>query len=283
MPRFLILLLALASLLPTGAGAQTVASRAGDVAPADDYAAALTGVLQRVVAPDGRVRYDLLGGALRDDFRKVLKAVETFDAAALKTDREKMAFWINAYNVQMLQHILDAPRVTDVLAGGAANRFFKTKYRTAGKALSLDDIEHVILRRQDGPDAVKALAVARLDPRLHVGLNCAAVSCPTLLRTGLTPANLDAVLDDAMKAFADSPRHFRADGRTYVVSSLLDWFGADFDATGAPAGDFLLRFMSPSRPGYKALQALLKGRNAAALKTRPDVVFAYDWTVNRAN
>lgn len=266
---------------------QEVKSRAGDVAPAADYASALTAILARVVTEDGLVRYDLLGGPLRDDFRRVLKAVEDYDAATLRTDAEKLAFWMNAYNVQMLQHILETPGAADVVAGGHADRFFKTPYRTAGRALTLDAIEHVILRRRPGAPAEEALRVGRPDPRVHVGLNCAARGCPRLRRAAFTPAGVEAELEAAMRDFVNDPRHFRVaqehveEGR-FVVSSLVDWYGDDFDAAGRPAGDYLAAYLSPSRPGFEALRGLLRGRTAAALRRHPGVRFAYDWTVNRA-
>lgn len=272
----LSLLLALA--LPPG----QPASRAGNVPPAADYEAALTALLRQVVTPEGRVRYDLLRGPLRHDLRRVLKAVEDYDRARLTTDAQKLAFWINAYNVQMLQSVVAHPSATNVVEGAWADVFFKTPFRTAGLALTLDDIEHTLLRRQGRTPALRALQPARLDPRIHVGLNCAAVSCPALRAEAFTAARLEAQLNAAMRDFTASPSHFRRSGEAFVLSSLLDWFGTDFDAAGLPAGDYLLRFMPPERPHYALWRGLLQGRTSAALKAHPAVRFAYDWSVNAA-
>ncbi len=258
------------------------ASRAGDVAPAADYEAALTALLQKVVTNAGLVRYDLLQGALNTDFRRVLKTIEEFDAGNLRSEAAKKAFWMNAYNVQMLQNIVGAPGVAHILDDGQAEVFFKTPFRTAGLGLSLDQIEHVILRRQDGPAAARRLRVDRLDPRIHVGLNCAALSCPRLRRHAFTAENVEAELDSAMRDFTASPVHFREEKGRFVVSSLLDWFGPDFDSAGLPAGDFLLRYMPQDRPDFAALKQLLAGRTATQLKARKEVTFAYHWAVNRA-
>jgi hypothetical protein len=259
-----------------------VESRAGDVEPAGDYEATLNTVLQAVVTENGLVRYDLLRGAFNLPFRRVLKAVEDYDVAALLTHEERLAFWMNAYNVQMLQNIIETPGVDDIIADGYGDAFFKTLFRTAGTALTLDELEHGILRGQaaDGPLAVYRLAT--LDPRLHVGINCAAVSCPRLRQRAFTAANVDAELEAAMRDFVNSPVHFRAEGDRLILSSLLDWFGSDFDATGLPAGDFLLRYMAPERSGYAELHALLEGRSSGQVKARPNVSFEYLWTVNRA-
>ena len=275
----MLLLLALL-LLPLSPA--DVKSRAGDIAPAPNYETALTEILQRVVTGDGLVRYELLRGDLRTDFRRVLKAVETYDPALLTTRQARLAFWLNAYNVQMLQNIIETPHVQDIFADGFGDAFFKTPFLTAGLAATLDEIEHVVLRNQDGPAALQALRPGPLDPRIHVGLNCAAVSCPRLLPAAFAPAGVDTALDDALRAFVNSPAHLRVEGDSFVLSSLLDWFGPDFDSQGKPAGTYLLSFMDPARPGYAALHKLLDGRSAAALKARPGVRFVYQWAINRA-
>ena len=281
----LLLALLLSSVLPPGmlaAPEDLPESRAGDVRAAEDLAPALTALLRAIVQEDGRVRYDLVRGRLSVPFRRVLKAVETFDAGRLRTHEERMAFWINAYNVQMLQSITETPGVRDILGDGYGEAFFQTPFLTAGRALTLDEIEHVILRRQPGDPGAEALRVDRLDPRIHVALNCAAVSCPRLRPAAFTAATLDADLNAAMRDFTASPHHFRVEGQQFILSSLLDWFAADFDATGQPAGDWLLAYMPPGRSHYARLRALLHGRTAAALRTHPDVAFAYDWRVNAA-
>jgi hypothetical protein len=273
----------LATFLLLGAPTDTLeaSSRAGEVQPLGAYAPMLTDLLQQVVTADGLVRYDLLHGPLNTDFRRVLKTIETFDAERLTTDAEKLAFWMNAYNVQMLQHIVENPHVQNIIDDGYAEAFFQTPLLTAGRALSLDQIEHVILRRQDGPAALQALLVDSLDPRIHVGLNCAAVSCPRLRRKAFTPASVDEELDAAMRDFTNSLVHFRVEGETIVLSSLLDWFGADFDRLGKTAGDAILAYMNPARPNYTQLKESLSGRTAADLKALPNVRYAYRWDVNR--
>lgn len=258
-------------------------SRAGDAEPLADYAPALTALLAEVVTTDGRVHYDRLRGPLNADFRRVLKTIETFDATTLTTDAEKLAFWINAYNVQMLQHIIETPEVQNIVENGYTETFFRTPYRTAGLDLTLDQLEHVILRRQDGPPALMALRVDELDYRIHAGINCAAVSCPRLRRQAFTPATVDAQLDAAMRDFANGPAHFRVEGDTVVLSALLDWFGADFEHGDQPAGDVALSYMTPDRPDYTTLRSTLQGRTAAELRTLPTVRFEYRWAVNRAN
>jgi len=255
-------------------------SRAGAARAAADYERALSALLARVVTEDGRVRYDLLRGELNDEFRRVLKAVEDYDAAQLQTRKETMAFWINAYNVQMLANVLNAWPVRDVAAHD--ERFFNEPLRTAGIALSLDQIEHVILRGQSGPERAEPFQVGRLDPRLHAAVNCAARSCPKLRRRAYAPERLDAMLDRAMRDFAGSPAHFRrTESGGFALNSILKWYGSDFDRPdGTPAGDYLLSFMPDGRPHGDALRRLLDGRSAGEIRQQPGVSFSYDWTLN---
>lgn len=263
------------------ASAQDVppASRAGEVRASGDYVGDLTSLLREAVQPDGLVRYRVLARhAAR--FRGILKAVEDY-RGPLDTDEEKIAFWINAYNVHMLQNILDNPAVRDIIADDMVTAFFNTPVRVAGHALTLDEIEHVVLRRDRPGHPLADLAVKRRDPRIHVGLNCAAVSCPALQASAFAASTVDAQLDDAMRTFVNSDRHFRIEGDSVVVSSLLDWFSDDWDLV-APAGDYLSRFMEPSRPDYSELAGFLSGRDAAAVRRDPRTQYEYVWTVNRA-
>lgn len=255
-------------------------SRAGDATPVDDLGAAFTAIVDAVVQPDGRVRYDLLRGALNGNFRRVVKTVETQDPAALATREERLAFWINAYNVQMLATVLANPEVAHIVDDDASDRFFKTPLRTAGLALSLDALEHVILRRQPGTDAHVRLSLAALDPRIHVALNCAAAGCPRL-RAFTAPA-VDQQLDAAMRAFVNDPYHLGRSSDRWVFSSILDWFAVDFDETGRPGGDVLAAYLDPTRPDAEALRRLLAGRTLASLRTAPDVRYRYDWRINAA-
>ena len=261
-----------------------------------------SGVLRRIVQNDGLVAYDEAAGA---DFDRTLAAVETFDPSRLTTDDEKLAFWINAYNVKMVEAIAARPDARNLETQNLFDELFKSPVTVAGLQATLDQIEHVILRRQDGPAALRALAVEEVTPLIHVGLNCAAVSCPRLRREAFQPHQVREQLGEQMCAWMGSvlQAEWGADGTVYL-SSLLDWFGEDFDEPTGKAGDYLLEWAqkrneerlraeearrpegvlrcgTPS-PTLGAMHKLFKGRTAAEIKALPNVRFAYDWTVARA-
>ncbi len=266
---------------PTAPPVVPVGSTSADGLAADGYESQWSDILARVVTADGLVRYDLLRGELRDDLDAVVAAIEDFDASTLGSDAEKKAFWMNAYNARMLDRLLEAGVPSNIEAHGF-DFFFETPLRVAGLDVTLNQIENVILRGADGPAELKALAVDRLDPRLHVGVNCGAVSCPRLRQRAFTADNLDAELDAAMRDFVNSRRHFRRDGDGWVVSSLLDWYADDWERAGMPGGDFLLLYLDPKRAHSAVKRVVLAGNTAREIVADDSVQTEYLWALNRA-
>lgn len=152
--------------------------------------------------------------------------------AALKpsqmTRNEAYAYWANLYNAITLEVILDSypvKSIKDIKSTGTGlfdvKAFFgpwRTKRVTVeGKELSLDDIEHTIMRP------------TFKDPRVHYAVNCASIGCPNLKTTPWSAETLEADLEAGAKAYVNHPRGVRvnADG-TLTVSSIYNWFKEDF-------------------------------------------------------
>ncbi len=298
-PRKTLLRMTLPLVLALTLAACTVAPDAGPppdapaVPPAADYEATLTRIVQAVVTPGGLVDYVRLSAEFQAEFDSVLAAVEQFDPARLSSDAEKLAFFMNAYNVRMLKNILDAPGLNNIETEGRFDDFFSTPFRVAGFNMTLNQLENGILRLKDSvdgqflPPGLVAVRPSELDPRIHMGLNCAAVSCPKLRQEAFRVAIVSSQLDAALSDFADSPKLASVNGAEVTISSLVNWFGEDFDSTGVPVGDYFLAVMSPSRPGFGTIESIFKGRDAQGIRdlvdSEPTFQFAYDWTVNRAN
>ncbi|WP_412067383.1 DUF547 domain-containing protein [Rubrivirga sp. IMCC43871] len=237
------------------------------------------------VGSDGLVDYARFAGPLKGDLDAALAAVAAQSPGALRSDAQKTAFLVNAYNTHVLAALASRPRARHFERDGLFDDLFQTPVRVAGLAMTLNQLEHGILRRQaevDGrtvPRALRALRPSRLDPRIHAALNCGAVSCPPLATRAYRAATLDADLGRQFAAFMATSRAVRSDGRTLVLSSLFDWFAADF-ADGRRLGDALLAAMPPARAS--AARDWLARRTADQLRADRRVRFAYDWTVNRA-
>ena len=87
--------------------------------------------------------------------------------------------------------------------------------------LTLDDIEHRILRP------------IWQDPRLHYAVNCASLGCPNLQNMAFTADNSNALLDRGAREFVNHPRGARVIDGKLQVSSIYDWFEADFGGSDA--------------------------------------------------
>ncbi|KAA0170177.1 hypothetical protein FNF28_01598 [Cafeteria roenbergensis] len=174
------------------------------------------------------------------------------------------AFFLNLYNA-MVCHGLCAFGRSPTLAMTCF--FDRVQYRVGPWRLSLNDIEHGVLRcNRPRPsslsapfgacDARKCLSFRSVDPRVHFALNCGARSCPAIRI--YCPFSVDKALDTAVAAFLAVPQNFSVDACTGEVrlSKLFAWYRQDF-AGESPVEllRWMLPFMPPSR--QQAAKALL--------------------------
>lgn len=248
--------------------------------------APLDRVLRATVSADGLVDYGAVQRRHRADLDAALAAIATTSVGSLRTDDARLAFALNAYNAHVLDQIASGA-VRSLGSDAARDALYQRPLRIAGTTLSLNELEHGVLRRQNTVDgtrlssAARRLRPSRVDYRIHVGLNCGAVGCPRLRSRAFRAATVDAELDRAFGEFVDSAAHVRLDGSRLRLSSLLDWFAEDFERGGVALGDRLLSGMSRSRPGYAGLRQRLAGKTAAALRRDRRASFGYDWAINR--
>jgi len=182
------------------------------------------GVLRSHVVPP-RVNY----AALTADRAPLQRFVTELDSPASRGEptwnrEQRMAFWINAYNAFTLQAIVDhypiragwltrQPRNSIRQIDGV---WTTLKWRAAGRFVTLDDIEHRILRPEF------------LDARIHFAVNCASVSCPPLAAEPYRARTLEAQLNAAARTYLASAEGLQMRGRTIRVSSIFKWYGEDF-------------------------------------------------------
>lgn len=151
-----------------------------------------------------------------DAYLDVLAAV---DPETLSRD-DRFAFYINAYNAWTIKLILSGyPGVESIKELGS---FFRSPWkkkicRINGKMLSLDEIEHDILRP------------TFKDPRVHFAVNCASKGCPKLISVPYEGNMLDAQLNAVARAFINNSEKNYLNGNTLHVSSIFKWFAEDFD------------------------------------------------------
>ncbi len=209
-----------------------------------------------------RFRYAGVDASARAALRDYLARLAAVEVDALSRD-EQRAYWINLYNALTVEVVLEHYPVESILDIRISPGFFsigpwgKKLVTVAGTELSLNDIEHRILR-----------PIWR-DPRLHYAVNCASLGCPNLQREAFTAANSEALLERAAREFVNHPRGARvAKGRLHV-SSIYDWFAADFGGSDAAIIAHLRRYAG----------AELAARLAGIERVAGD---DYDWRVNAA-
>ncbi len=172
------------------------------------------------------------------------------------TNDAAFAAWANLYNAVTVRYIVEKYPLGSIkdgyFFGGPWKKIMVT---VGGGKVSLDDIEHKILRPKFH------------DPRVHYAINCAAISCPNLMAKAWEPATLDTDLDAAARAYVNDPRGVNVTDRGLVVSSIYDWFEADFGGSKQAVIDHLLKYADTGLA--KQIRANPKIRS-----------FDYDWSLN---
>jgi hypothetical protein len=180
---------------------------------------------------------------------------------------EKMAFWINAYNALTVDLVADNWPLRSIRDLDGGDPWGTRSFTVAGRQVTLNDIEHKILRPMG-------------DARIHAAVNCASRGCPPLARQAFTGAALDAQLDAVAQSWVrgSGARVDPATG-TVTLSRIFEWYGEDFVASyGLPdvpgiagkqeaAANFVARYW-PDQAAY-----LHGGGYTVAYST-------YDWSVN---
>lgn len=152
---------------------------------------------------------------------------------------EQLAFWVNLYNALTVQVVLEHYPVKSIrdisISPGlfASGPWGKPLTEVEGESLSLDDIEHRILR-----------PIWR-DPRIHYAVNCASVGCPNLMTEAFTAQNANELLDRGARAYVNHPRGARVENGRLVVSSIYQWFKEDFGGDDSGVIAHLRSYASP--------------------------------------
>jgi hypothetical protein len=174
----------------------------------------------------------------------------------------QMAYWINLYNALTVQVVLRHPHKKSIrrMGGGFFLRGPWDDDATviAGQSLTLNDIEHRILRP------------IYQDPRIHFAVNCASLGCPNLAQTAFRADTLDDALSAAERAYINHPRGVSFDSRANLrVSSLFSWYRQDF----ADSEQALLKYLAQRH----------ETRSDALARHTADIDYEYDWALNSAD
>lgn len=175
---------------------------------------------------------------------------------------EQLAFWINLYNAETIRVILDNIPVKSIRniqssfldVNGPWN---DVRLTVEGTELSLGAIENEIVRP------------IYKDPRIHYGLNCAAIGCPNLRAKAFKGASLDTALDEQTRAFINNPRGVTVEDGKLTVSRIFLWYGRDY---GDSETDIISHINQYAEPKLKESLSGISDISA----------YEYDWSLNDA-
>ncbi|MCD6580337.1 MAG: DUF547 domain-containing protein [Desulfuromusa sp.] len=205
------------------------------------------------------VRYAAVSSADKASLAQYLAELSAVSMTKLNRAEQK-AVWINLYNALTVYMILDhdpVKSIRDIRSGWFSSGPWDLKLiKVEGIELSLNDIEHRILRP------------IWQDNRVHYAVNCASLGCPNLQTEPFTADNVDRLLDKAARDYVNSPRGVDLTGGELTLSSIYDWFQADFGGADATVLAHLEKFAAP------ALAAKLK-------RYRGTISYQYSWDLNK--
>ncbi len=213
-----------------------------------------TSLLKKNVTQEGWVDYD---GFQQDSnaLKKYLDLIQQNHPNDKNwTQKEQLAYWINAYNAFTIKLVSDhypVASIKDIKKGiPFINTVWDIKFiKIEGHQYDLNNIEHGIIRKHFE------------EPRIHFAINCASVSCPKLLNTAYTAEDLDSQLTEATTSFLNDPlRNNIAENK---VSSIFSWFNGDFKKSEGTVVNFINRYSNKKLDPEKKLDYL-----------------EYDWSIN---
>ncbi|GAB1855844.1 hypothetical protein MHTCC0001_06790 [Flavobacteriaceae bacterium MHTCC 0001] len=197
----------------------------------------------------GKVAYDKIHKD-PSQLNAVLKIAEGISVT--KDDANNyQAFWINAYNLSVIKGLIDKYPTKSPLDN--AGFFDSIKHNIGGKNITLNDIEHKLLRGNFK------------EPRFHFVLVCGAVGCPPLISKAYLPDTLDTQLEtQTKKAINGDFIKVNAKKNRVQVSQIMEWYKEDFNTKSMDEIDFINKYKTEKLEGKWKLS-----------------YFPYDWTINK--
>ena len=210
-----------------------------------------------------RIAYSTVTDADKRSLHNYLASLRRVNVASLNRN-EQLAYWINLFNaltVRMIVHFYPVDSIQDInLSNGlfsSSGPWDKKLIRIDGEMISLNDIEHRILR-----------PIWR-DPRLHYAVNHASIGGPNLAARPYDASNINAMLNQAANTYVNSSRGVEHSPDGIILSKIYAWFSQDFGGSETMVLDHIARHASSDTE-----VKIMRSTNIAA--------YEYDWSLNDA-
>ncbi len=188
-------------------------------------------ILKTFVDDNGMVNYRMLKQK-KPDLKNLLDEFDKLDPNEYNSwpKEDKIAFWLNTYNLQLLRIIVDnypiqASRIHLVFWPPTSIRHIKGiwsdyKFMVMDEEFTLGEIDRRVFRK--GFD----------EPLVFFAISQASLSGPPLRNEPYYGYKLYSQLDDQAKRFLSSPLAFKIDGKDKAIylSTILEpnWYGREF-------------------------------------------------------
>ncbi len=197
---------------------------------------------------EGKVDYDAIANNT-EQLTALSKQIANFDLSE-SSFNEQLAFYLNAYNVLVIQNVVDNSPLASPL--DLKGFFDELTFEVAGERLTLNQIENEIIRPRFK------------DPRIHFALVCGANGCPPITDTAFTANNVDEMLASLTSMAINDPGFVKVDHSSGAIyaSEIFKWYIVDFGNSAEGVVGFINSYSKDELGGY-ALD-----------------YYSYDWQLN---
>ena len=218
-----------------------------------------TALLQKYVDEQGFVNYKGMKQA-QSQLNSYTEELSLNPPQENWSDKEKLAYWINAYNAFTVKLIVDNYPLESIkdlnptIAIPTVSTVWSKKwFKIGGEDFSLDRIEHKILRKDFE------------EPRIHFAINCASFSCPPLRNEAFVAEKVNEQLEEQAHLFINDAKRNKLSKDRIEISQIFSWFKGDF-TQGQSLIEFLNRYSEVN------------------INAKADVNhMEYDWALNESN
>jgi len=192
------------------------------------------------------------------DLQKTLEGLPTEAPLTYFSRDEQLAYWLNLYNITLINEVAKVypKRKLKKLLTGKKSILPRKLLNVAGVPLSLDDIQHIILKQNYDNN-----------PLILYGLYQGIIGGPNIRKSAYTGTNVYRYLADNAAEFVNSNRGtYAKDEKVFRASSLYDRNRGYFQDFQADLKKHLLAHLNGKEHGELMVASTIK----------PDIS---DWTV----
>ena len=204
-------------------------------------------LLKKHVNEAGMVNYK---GFQKDktEFDAYLKTLSDNGPQKSWSQKDQIAYWINAYNAFTVSLILQKYPVKSIKDIGGSiykiNTAWDIKFiKIGGEKYDLNNIEHKMLRKKFD------------EPRMHFAIVCASLSCAKLRREAYTGDKLDDQLEDQSKDFLNDKSKNNITAEKAQLSKYFSWYKGDFTKNGSLT-DYINKYSKTKITGNTKISSL---------------------------